>query len=73
MPRPAISAMIILDTPNPKAADEIARALKIDPKKFADSLPLTVGQTGAAHAGLMLDRCAAQREGRRQDPGRDGG
>ena len=35
-------------------ADEIARALKIDPTKFSDSFALTVGQTGAAHAGLML-------------------
>jgi 3-hydroxy-3-methylglutaryl CoA synthase/uncharacterized OB-fold protein len=51
---PADLAKVILDAPNARAADEIARALKIDPAKFADSLALTVGQTGAAHAGLML-------------------
>ena len=51
---PGDLAKVILDTPNQRASDEIARALKIDPAKFADPLPLTVGQTGAAHAGLML-------------------
>jgi hydroxymethylglutaryl-CoA synthase len=45
---------VILDTPNPKAAEEIARALKIEPAKFADSFAVTIGQTGAAHASLML-------------------
>jgi len=47
-------AKIVIDTPNPRAVDEIARALKVDPSKFADPLSLTVGQCGAAHAGLML-------------------
>jgi hydroxymethylglutaryl-CoA synthase len=51
---PGDLSKIILDTPNPRAADEIARALKIDPAKFSDSFALTIGQTGAAHAGLML-------------------
>jgi 3-hydroxy-3-methylglutaryl CoA synthase/uncharacterized OB-fold protein len=51
---PSDLAKVILDTPNPRAADEIARALKIDPSKFSDSYALTIGQTGAAHAGLML-------------------
>src|SRR5216684_4700011 len=51
---PGDLSKIILDTPNPRAADEIARALKIDPTKFSDSYALTIGQTGAAHAGLML-------------------
>jgi hydroxymethylglutaryl-CoA synthase len=51
---PGDLAKVILDTPNPRAADEIARAMKIDPGKFSDSFALTIGQTGAAHAGLML-------------------
>jgi 3-hydroxy-3-methylglutaryl CoA synthase/uncharacterized OB-fold protein len=51
---PGELSKVILDAPNARAADEIARALKIDPAKFSDSFALTVGQTGAAHAGLML-------------------
>jgi hydroxymethylglutaryl-CoA synthase len=51
---PTDLAKVILDAPNPRASDEIGRALKIDPAKFADSFAVTVGQTGAAHAGLML-------------------
>ncbi len=51
---PGDLSKIILDTPNPRAADEIGRALKIDPAKFSDSYALTIGQTGAAHASLML-------------------
>ena len=34
----ATARKIVLDTPNPRAADEIVRALKLDPAKFADSL-----------------------------------
>src|ERR1700687_281675 len=51
---PGDLAKVILDTPKPRAANEIGRALKIDPTKFSDSYALTIGQTGAAHAGLML-------------------
>ena len=51
---PGDMSKVILDAPNARAADEIARALKIDPSKFSDSFAVTVGQTGAAHAGLML-------------------
>jgi 3-hydroxy-3-methylglutaryl CoA synthase/uncharacterized OB-fold protein len=47
-------ARVILDAPNSRACDEIARTLKLDPAKLADSFALTVGQTGAAHASLML-------------------
>jgi uncharacterized OB-fold protein len=47
-------AKVVLDAPNPRAADEIARAMKLEPAQLADPLALTVGQTGAAHAGLML-------------------
>jgi hydroxymethylglutaryl-CoA synthase len=47
-------AKVVLDAPNQRAADEIIRELKLDPSKVADSLALTVGQTGAAHAPLML-------------------
>jgi hydroxymethylglutaryl-CoA synthase len=51
---PGDLAKIVLDAPNPRAAEEILRGLKVDPSKIADTLSLTVGQTGAAHAGLML-------------------
>lgn len=52
--QPGDLSKVILDAPNPRAAEEIACALKIDASKFSDSFALTVGQTGAAHAGLML-------------------
>ncbi len=51
---PGDFARVVLDAPNPRAADEFARALKLDPAKVGDSFALTVGQTGAAHPGLML-------------------
>jgi len=47
-------AKVALDCPNPRAADEIARGLKLDPAQLADPLSLTVGQAGAAHPGLVL-------------------
>jgi hydroxymethylglutaryl-CoA synthase len=52
--KPADLAKIVLDAPNLRAVDEVARSLKVEPAKFADPLALTVGQTGAAHAALML-------------------
>jgi hydroxymethylglutaryl-CoA synthase len=52
--KPDDIARVLLDAPNPRATDEFARAAKIDPAKIGDSLALTVGQTGAAHVGLML-------------------
>ena len=51
---PSELAKVVLDVPNPRAIDEVARRMKLEPAKLADSLALTVGQTGAAHAGLML-------------------
>jgi 3-hydroxy-3-methylglutaryl CoA synthase/uncharacterized OB-fold protein len=51
---PGDLASVILDAPNPRAADEIARRLKLQPAQIADPLALTVGQTGAAHASLLL-------------------
>lgn len=51
---PADLAKIVIDAPNARAIDEVARAMKLDPSKFADSYAPTVGQTGAAHVGLML-------------------
>lgn len=51
---PSELAKVVVDVLNPRAADEVARRMKLDPAKFADSLALTVGQTGTAHAGLML-------------------
>ena len=47
-------AKVVLDCANPKAGDEIARGMKLDPSQLADPLALTVGQTGAAHPALML-------------------
>lgn len=51
---PADLATVIIDAPNARAVDGVLRAMKIDPAKVADSLALTVGQTGTAHTGLML-------------------
>ncbi|MBI2963654.1 MAG: OB-fold domain-containing protein [Deltaproteobacteria bacterium] len=47
-------AKVVLDSPNARAVDEVARAMKLDPSQLADPLALTVGQAGAAHPGLML-------------------
>lgn len=51
---PADLAKVIIDAPNPRAVDELARAVKLTPEQRADPLALTVGQTGAAHASLVL-------------------
>ena len=51
---PGDLASIVIDAPNPRAIDEAVRALKLDPAKLAEPFAATVGQTGAAHAGLML-------------------
>jgi len=51
---PSDLAKVILDAPNPRAADELARGAKLAPEQLADPLALTVGQTGAAHAALLL-------------------
>ncbi len=51
---PGDLAKIVLDAPNQRAAEEMLKELKLDPAKVADSLALTVGQAGAAHAALML-------------------
>ena len=51
---PGDLAKIIIDAPNPRAADEILKGLKADPSKLTDTFALTVGQIGAAHGGLML-------------------
>ncbi len=56
---PAQLATVILDTPSPRAADDIVRRLKLAPTQLADPLALTVGQTGAAHVGLMLANALA--------------
>jgi hydroxymethylglutaryl-CoA synthase len=47
-------AKVVIDAPNPRAIDEAVRALKLDPARMADPLAATIGQTGAAHAGVML-------------------
>jgi 3-hydroxy-3-methylglutaryl CoA synthase/uncharacterized OB-fold protein len=52
--KPDAITRVIMDAPNPRAVDEFVRAAKLDPAKVADPLSLTVGQTGAAHVGLML-------------------
>ncbi len=51
---PAALARAILDAPNPRAIEEIARGIKLGPAQLGDTLALTVGQAGAAHPGLML-------------------
>lgn len=51
---PGDLATVILDVPNPRAADGILRALKLEPAKVANDLLSTVGHSGAAHAGLLL-------------------
>lgn len=51
---PSALTTVVLDAPNPRAAAEVARALKLEPAQLADPLALTVGQTGAAHAGLLV-------------------
>ncbi len=51
---PSDLSRVVIDAPNVRAIDEVARALKIDPARLADPFAATVGQTGAAHAGLML-------------------
>jgi len=51
---PADLAKVVIDAPNPRAIDEAVRALKLDPARLADPFAATVGQAGAAHAGLML-------------------
>src|SRR5262249_39034603 len=45
---------VVLDCANPRAVDEVARGMKLEASQLGDPLALTVGQTGAAHAGLML-------------------
>jgi 3-hydroxy-3-methylglutaryl CoA synthase/uncharacterized OB-fold protein len=47
-------AKVVLDCPNSRAVDEIARGMKLETSQLADPLALTVGQTGASHAGVML-------------------
>jgi 3-hydroxy-3-methylglutaryl CoA synthase/uncharacterized OB-fold protein len=56
---PGDLATIVLDCPNPRAAADVAKRLKVDPARLADTLALTVGQTGAAHAGLQLANALA--------------
>jgi hydroxymethylglutaryl-CoA synthase len=57
-------AAVVLDCPNPRAVDGVARRLKLRPEQMADSLSLTTGRAGAAHAGLMLaNALAAAKEG----------
>jgi hydroxymethylglutaryl-CoA synthase len=52
--KPEGLAAVVLDCPNPRAADGLARRMKLRPEQIADPFDLTVGRTGAAHAGLML-------------------
>lgn len=47
-------AKVVLDSPNSRAVDEVARGMKLEPYQLADPFALTVGQAGAAHPGLML-------------------
>ena len=63
-------AKIVIDAPNPRAIDEAVRALKLDPARIADPFAATIGQAGAAHAGLMLAWRSPCCETGRPDPGR---
>jgi 3-hydroxy-3-methylglutaryl CoA synthase/uncharacterized OB-fold protein len=56
---PGDLAAVILDCPNPRAVAGVAKRLAIGAERFADPLALTVGQTGAAHPGLMLANALA--------------
>ncbi len=57
-------AAVVMDCPNPRAIDGVARRMKLRPEQMVDSLSLTAGRAGAAHAGLMLaDALAAAQEG----------
>ena len=51
---PGDLAKVVLDAPNPRATDDMIRGMKLTPEQLADPLALTVGQTGAAHAALVL-------------------
>lgn len=51
---PGDLATVVLDCPNARAVADVAKRAKLDPATIADPLALTVGQAGAAHAGLML-------------------
>ncbi len=48
-----ISAVVV-DSPNPRAVGNVAKALGIEPGKMVDAMQATVGHTGAAYAGLMI-------------------
>jgi 3-hydroxy-3-methylglutaryl CoA synthase/uncharacterized OB-fold protein len=52
-------AKVILDAPNARAADEIVRGMKLEPTQLGDTLALTIGQTGAAHPGVLLANALA--------------
>lgn len=56
---PRALAAVVLDCPNARATADVARRLKLEPAQLVDALALTVGQTGAAHAGLMLANALA--------------
>jgi hydroxymethylglutaryl-CoA synthase len=59
-------AAVVLDAPTPRAVADVAHRLGLPPARLADPLALTVGQTGAAHPGLMLANVlAAARPGDR--------
>ncbi|MEX1008275.1 MAG: OB-fold domain-containing protein [Acidimicrobiia bacterium] len=45
---------VVVTGVHPRAARTVARAIKVAPDKIADDLAASVGNTGAAHAGLLL-------------------
>ena len=51
---PGDLAKVVLAAPNPRATDDMIRGMKLASEQLADPLALTVGQTGAAHAALVL-------------------
>jgi hydroxymethylglutaryl-CoA synthase len=51
---PGDLAAVIVDAPNPRAADPVLRAMELKPEQVAPDFAASVGHTGAADAGLRL-------------------
>jgi 3-hydroxy-3-methylglutaryl CoA synthase len=52
--QPGDLAKIVLDAPNPRAVDGIAKMMGAKPEQLSDQFLESVGHTGPAHAGIML-------------------
>ena len=47
-------ATVVIDAPNPRATDGLAKMFSLKPEQVGDQFLESVGHTGAAHAGVML-------------------